>query len=280
MMEVVAWGLVVVLLGIVVWLAVREPANPYPEAMARLRSELDSGAEVGPARADEPPEIQELRSAMGRILAPEELKGEEEDPEGRVLNGVLRYLGVAVLPALADARATSSFEALQDAIDALDDLAFYAADPSEEGPVRQNLDHLVQAVTREYAMETRVPVKVIGPERPVHLAVASEAFKDVLYLILSNAGRFGGGKTVEVTVDGGPEQVRVRVGDRGKGFSPEALDRAFDPFWTSDRDALGLGLTHARRLARRIGGELEIRNREGGGAEVELRLPAGHPPSA
>jgi signal transduction histidine kinase len=207
----------------------------------------------------------------------EELEG---DPMQVALEGVLGYLERTVLPALEEARSLSEpGAALQDAVDALEDLAFYAGSREEEPASRENLAQLVQAVTREYTLETGIPLRVKGPDRPIHFHTRPEALKDTLFLLLANAGRWGEGKTVDLTLAAEEGRVRVTVMDRGPGFSSEALNRAFQPFWSSERDALGLGLTHARHLARGMGGDLMLRNREEGGGEVVLDLPQGQGPS-
>ena len=103
--------------------------------------------------------------------------------------------------------------------------------------------------------------------------VNGAALMDALYLVLHNAARFGGGTTVDVTVvkEGGRAVVKVR--DRGKGFTEEAFKRAFDPFYSSVADGLGLGLPHARKVVEGMGGAIELRNVPDGGAEVEISFP-------
>ena len=93
---------------------------------------------------------------------------------------------------------------------------------------------------------------------------------DALYLVLHNAGRFGGGGTVDVTVVGENGRALVRVRDRGEGFSEEASKRAFDPFYSTTSDGLGLGLPHARKSIEGMGGQIELSNVPDGGAEVEI----------
>src|SRR5690606_36096400 len=103
--------------------------------------------------------------------------------------------------------------------------------------------------------------------------IAPEPFKDAVYFVLVNAGRFGGGRTVDVDVaEIGQDQAEVRIRDSGPGFTSEALLRAFQPFWTSDDDALGLGLTQARRLLSAQDGAIEIRNLGEGGAEAVITI--------
>ena len=66
----------------------------------------------------------------------------------------------------------------------------------------------------------------------------------------------------------------VRVRDRGKGFSEEAFQRAFDPFYSTTDDGLGLGLPHARRIIEGMGGRIQLRNVPDGGGEVEISFPS------
>jgi C4-dicarboxylate-specific signal transduction histidine kinase len=68
--------------------------------------------------------------------------------------------------------------------------------------------------------------------------------------------------------------VHLRVQDSGPGFPPESLARAFEPFFTTREGGLGLGLSLCETLAAGMGGALAARNREGGGAELTLTLPA------
>jgi signal transduction histidine kinase len=97
---------------------------------------------------------------------------------------------------------------------------------------------------------------------------------DALYLVLHNAARFGGTATVDVSVLAESGSARIRVRDRGPGFSDEALRRAFDPFYSTAEDGLGLGLPHARRVVEGMGGRIELRNVAAGGGEVEISFPA------
>jgi len=69
------------------------------------------------------------------------------------------------------------------------------------------------------------------------------------------------------------ESAVVEVGDTGAGFSPDALARAFSPFFTTKSDGTGLGLAIVRRVLDAHGGEVGVQNRPDGGARVSLRLP-------
>ncbi|MDG3041296.1 PAS-domain containing protein [Roseicyclus marinus] len=66
----------------------------------------------------------------------------------------------------------------------------------------------------------------------------------------------------------------ITVTDTGPGFSPAALARALDPFFTTKGDAgSGLGLSMVYDQTKLAGGQLKLENRPQGGAAVTLRLP-------
>ena len=76
-----------------------------------------------------------------------------------------------------------------------------------------------------------------------------------------------------VEVDGG--DLVVVVDDHGRGMSQETLERAFDPFYSTRPEAvgMGMGLFVARAHLRQLGGTIELRNRTGVGASARVRLP-------
>ncbi len=76
---------------------------------------------------------------------------------------------------------------------------------------------------------------------------------------------------LRTTTDTG--QALLQVLDRGPGLPPEIAERLFEPFFTTRSDGLGLGLNICRSIVESMGGELLARNREGGGALFEIRLP-------
>ena len=163
-------------------------------------------------------------------------------------------------------------ESVEAALTSVDDLEYFLDElPTDRETA--NLTKLVRQVTGEYAADWDVLIKVAAPDTPVVVTVGEEPFLDALYLILHNAGQFGGGAPVRVTVDQGGGYGRVVVRDRGPGFTAESLSRAYDPFYSTAPGGLGLGLPHARRVIQAMGGEIHLRNAGDGGAEVEVSVP-------
>ena len=67
--------------------------------------------------------------------------------------------------------------------------------------------------------------------------------------------------------------VRVEVHDTGTGIIPDQLESIFDPFVTSKRDGLGMGLSICRSIVERHGGRIWAANNPDRGATLSVTLP-------
>lgn len=74
------------------------------------------------------------------------------------------------------------------------------------------------------------------------------------------------------------EMVRLTVEDNGGGLLAEARSRAFEPFFSTRRENLGLGLSVARLLVSRQGGSIDLQDGAYGGTRAVLLLPVWHRP--
>jgi two-component system sensor kinase FixL len=71
----------------------------------------------------------------------------------------------------------------------------------------------------------------------------------------------------------GDRWVRVAVRDRGTGVSAVDLERIFEPFHTTKRDGLGIGLSISRTILTFHGGRLWAENNPDRGATLCFTLP-------
>lgn len=127
--------------------------------------------------------------------------------------------------------------------------------------------------------------RVLGAER-LGLAVTDEKrLKQCLLNLLSNAAKFthAGEVTIEArrVRETGGDWLVSRVRDTGIGMSAQAAAALFAPFVQADASitrrfgGTGLGLAITRRLARLLGGDVElVSTEEGAGSEFLLRVPA------
>jgi two-component system sensor histidine kinase CpxA len=108
-----------------------------------------------------------------------------------------------------------------------------------------------------------------------------ELLRSAVENVLRNAVRYSPpGAPVDVRVARADSGVVVAIRDRGPGVPPKDLERIFEPFYrvaeSRDRDTggEGIGLAITSQVMKAHGGSAAASNREGGGFEVRLSLPA------
>jgi CheY-like chemotaxis protein/two-component sensor histidine kinase len=107
--------------------------------------------------------------------------------------------------------------------------------------------------------------------------------RQIILNLLSNACKFtkDGKISLDVTTEtsGSAEQVVIAVSDTGIGLSQEQVGKLFEDFSQADSSTTrrfggtGLGLAISRRLARMMGGDIEVESALGEGSTFTLRLP-------
>ena len=246
------------------------------EAALRIKSVAESVARGRRPEGAPPgsPEA-ELQSALERGWSPRESERKAALVEaiGKVSSFLNTNVRRPLLEAGEAAEADELRERIERALGALSDLDFFLEEPSSER-AGQDLTSLVQHVAHEFSGDQDIRLRLQLDSNPVRAVVSAPALMDGLYLILHNAARFGGNKTIDIAVQAADGRSFIQVRDRGQGFSSEALRRAFDPFYSTSSEGLGLGLPHARSLIELMGGHIELRNKPDGGAEVEVSFPS------
>jgi len=146
-----------------------------------------------------------------------------------------------------------------------------------DSPGEINLGEVVQDVVAnilgppEHA-GTSVVVKLAGmPKAFGYERMVRTALEEVIANAVIAADE--GGKRVEVTGREVEGMVRLEVRDNGPGVSSEAREYMYLPFFT-DRDGRpGLGLSTAKRVMRRMEGQMGTVEGMGGGAGFFLEFP-------
>jgi C4-dicarboxylate-specific signal transduction histidine kinase len=70
-----------------------------------------------------------------------------------------------------------------------------------------------------------------------------------------------------------PEEITVRVADRGVGIADSDLESVFEPFFSTKSSGLGIGLSISRKIIEAHGGTLRAQANPGGGAVFQFTLP-------
>ncbi len=98
--------------------------------------------------------------------------------------------------------------------------------------------------------------------------------------LISNAAKFTPqGKEVEISLTQENDYYRISVTDYGPGVPDEFKEQIFSRFTQADstdtraKDGTGLGLAICKELVTRMGGDIDYKNREEGGATFWFDLP-------
>lgn len=140
--------------------------------------------------------------------------------------------------------------------------------------IRERLAWLAQPL-----QAAQMEVELRGPAA-LPISADRDRIGQVLSVLIDNALRYAAaGKSLLIEVSSGPDQVAIRVCDRGPGVAPDLLPRMRDRFWRAEDSRArhsggsGLGLAIAAAICHAHGGALEFSNRQGGGLCALVRLP-------
>ena len=105
---------------------------------------------------------------------------------------------------------------------------------------------------------------------PVH----PESFKQVLLNLLLNARQAMGEQgMIEVRTEQEEEVALISVKDEGPGISPSQLRTLFQPFRTTKKGGLGVGLYQCKQIIEQHKGSIQVDSQEGQGTHVSITLP-------
>lgn len=140
---------------------------------------------------------------------------------------------------------------------------------------RVSLSREVEAATSALLLPAGKRFEISVPEG-IEVVADAGRVRQIVRNLVSNAFRYGGSR-VNVDVAVVDSLVALTVSDDGVGIPRDEWELVFDSYFrshhtSSQPDAVGLGLTVSRQLARRMGGDLVYR-RVGGESRFVLTLP-------
>jgi signal transduction histidine kinase len=151
------------------------------------------------------------------------------------------------------------------------------ARPLELRPERAELTETIDRAIGD--LERRSPplrvtvYRNYSPDVPP-FAFDAELMARVIYNLLLNAAQAtpaGGAITVKTRpIDGTAE---ISVIDRGAGIQPKDVENIFNPFFTTKRDGVGLGLAIVSNIVDLHGGSMTVESEPGKGSVFRVFLP-------
>ena len=164
----------------------------------------------------------------------------------------------------------------------VDQMRFLARDHVrrvESVPVKQLIEEAFREA-RAYHPSTTVLLQYEASGEPLSLTCDRQGLQHAFAEIILNALQASNASCqVQVrarteTDSSGSRWARIEVQDSGSGFSPEAADKAAEPFFTTRKVGLGLGLAVTSKIIQTHAGKMEIPPpRSGVPGLVRISLP-------
>ncbi|NBA97228.1 ATP-binding protein [Pseudomonas sp. R5(2019)] len=283
--SVLGWFLAIGLLSTAsAWIFVRQLNQPLKRLVFAAR-QLGQGRSVRLPVSDTPSEMTEVYRAFNQMAEDVEQAGRERE---LMLAGVshdlrtpLTRLRLSLELMSTDNEMTDDMVRDIEDMDAiLDQFLAFIRDGRDESIEEVDLNDLVQEVVMPFNQPQERVRLCMEPIPPFPLRRVS--IKRLLNNLIGNAlHHAGSGVEVAAYVSGDTSApyVVLSVLDRGAGIDPDELEAIFNPFTRGDKarsgKGTGLGLAIVKRIAAMHGGNVELRNRSGGGLEARVRLPLG-----
>ncbi|MEU6934695.1 MtrAB system histidine kinase MtrB [Streptomyces sp. NPDC046374] len=295
---------VVVLLGAIAWLVVRQVVTPVRMAAAVAERLSASGLQERMKVTGED-DIARLGEAFNKMAQTIQLKIQQLEDLSRMQRRFVSDVSHELRTPLTTVRMAAdvihearvdfdpitarSAELLGDQLDRFESLlsdlleisrfdAGAAALEAEPIDLRQVVRRVIGGA-EPLAERKGSRIVVVGDEQPVVAEADARRVERVLRNLVVNAVEHGEGRDVTVRLAAAGGAVAIAVRDYGIGLKPGEATRVFNRFWRADPSrarttgGTGLGLSIAVEDARLHGGWLQAWGEPGGGSQFRLTLP-------
>ncbi|MFF9122878.1 MtrAB system histidine kinase MtrB [Streptomyces sp. NPDC014889] len=295
---------VVVLLGAIAWLVVRQVVTPVRMA-AGIAERLSAGRLQERMKVTGEDDIARLGEAFNKMAQNLQLKIQQLEELSRMQRRFVSDVSHELRTPLTTVRMAAdvihearedfdpvtarSAELLADQLDRFESLladlleisrfdAGAAALEAEPIDLREVV-HRVVGGAEPLAERKGTRIRVVGDQQPVVAEADTRRVERILRNLVVNAVEHGEGRDVVVKLAAAGGAVAVAVRDYGVGLKPGEATRVFSRFWRADparartTGGTGLGLSIALEDARLHGGWLQAWGEPGGGSQFRLTLP-------
>lgn len=160
--------------------------------------------------------------------------------------------------------------------DFLQDIGHFAKDIKPQKKrlnINDSVEEVITFLDDELA-ERRIAVHLKTSPGPMYVLADPDQVKQVLLNIVKNAMEAmpKSGRLTVTTRNNGEALIEIK--DTGNGIAHDALDKVFNPFFTTKKAGTGLGLAICHNIITAHDGDIAIRSGgEGKGAVTTIRLP-------
>ncbi len=136
--------------------------------------------------------------------------------------------------------------------------------------------HDTLALVREDSDRHKVLIKFVRTQHPFNVKGDAIQLSQVLLNVLRNAVealQHVERREIEIQISTTKDQVTLTITDTGPGLTPRDLEQVGNPFFSTKKNGLGLGLSISRNIIDKFQGTLTIANAEPIGVCVTITLP-------
>ncbi|MEC4681067.1 MAG: ATP-binding protein, partial [Nitrospirota bacterium] len=110
------------------------------------------------------------------------------------------------------------------------------------------------------------------------IQLKDEEIKQVLLNLILNARQaIDDTGTIDITTTYEEQQVRLEIVDTGTGIPMAQLESLFQPFKSSKKNGLGVGLFQCKQMVEDNHGQIHLESQEGHGTKVIITFPVEAP---
>jgi signal transduction histidine kinase len=152
------------------------------------------------------------------------------------------------------------------------------ARPRPAALVELDLKPLLAEVAQQLRSQTD-PLKIVfqlpASQSSALVLADPDGLRQVLLNVFLNAVEASPpASQIEVKIESSGKSHRIEICDEGSGIGNQDPEELFQPFVTTKTRGTGLGLAVSRQIVERLGGTIELKNREPKGTVCQIALPA------
>jgi PAS domain S-box-containing protein len=132
----------------------------------------------------------------------------------------------------------------------------------------------IGAFVRRDCEAANVKLEVEAPESLPAIQIDADQIRQAILNLVRNAKEsMPEGGSIVLGARSDAERITVFVRDMGAGIPAEALDRIFDPFYSTKLTGTGLGLALCQQIVTEHGGQIGVTSEVGVGSEFRISMP-------
>lgn len=136
---------------------------------------------------------------------------------------------------------------------------------------KQDILPLLESIQKLY---NHVNLEISSPDGPIEVKYDFDYLKRVMINLIDNAiAAAGDEKPIEIGLVNNNKFVQIDVTDQGEGIAVENLNKVFEPYFSTKRSGVGLGLAICKNIIKEHDGKIEVKSELEKGTTFSVFLP-------